>query len=263
MHQLLPLTSSDCGNLRWRVPVSLAYLQSRDTLPVQIVEAGRLAGVMALAFCRDTQQPSGWSLVVVCGRQKGSNVYIDHDGLWLAHIKPESVKHLPFSLLPLGKGKVLPCFDKTSNLLCDSTDGELFFDVEGQFAGEARSRIDALVQWQFKVQQTQAAVAALVSARLVIPWSPILREKSGVALDDLYTLDEKALHALDDETFTSLRKSGALTLAYAVAFSLNQCHMLARLERMRAGKAPALPVDQRGELDLEFLNKGGTISFGG
>ncbi len=258
MRKLLPLSHAECQGHGWLSGQQARSLASRATLPVQAFEAGSLAAAMPLALLRDAGQASGWSLVVVCGKQEGVNLYFDAAGRWQAHVQPASNAHYPFVLMPLGNDKALPCFDTESGLLSQSAGAEAFFDEQGQLAGRAREQVQALIAQYPRVQQTQTALAALSRAGLLTPWSSALLEGRGMTLRGLHGVDEKALHGLSDEAFLALRSNGALTLAYAISFSLNQLHLLERLERLRGG-VPAVGNDV---LDLEFLNRSETISFG-
>lgn len=261
MHKLLPLSPTECQGQGWLSGQQARQLAACATLPVQAFEAGSLAAAMPLALLRDAGQESGWSLVAVCGKRDGVNLYFDASGRWQAHVQPASNAHYPFVLMPLGKDKVLPCFDTQSGLLSRAPEAEAFFDEQGQLAGRAREQVQALIAQHSRVQQTQTALSALSRAGLLVPWSTALLERRGIALAGLHGVDEKALHALSDEAFLALRSSGALTLAYAISFSLNQLHLLERLERLR-GNAPAVAAMPSDVLDLEFLNRSGTISFG-
>lgn len=260
MTDLLPLTFRDAKDLRWQQPATLLPCAHQPLLPVQANEAGRLAGSMPLALIRDAQQTSGWSLVAVCGKQQDRNLYFDATGRWLGHVPPVSLQHFPFVLIPIGDDKALPCFDKRSGLLSEAPDAQPFFDAQGQLTGEAKAKVEALVAHHPHVRQTQRALATLSQAKIITPWPATVIEAAGVEITGLYGIDEKALQALSDETFIALRAHGALTLAYAIAFSLNQLHLLNRLARINAGRTP--PTNGNGELDLEFLNDGGTINFG-
>lgn len=263
MVDLLPLTSRDAGGLRWQqaaIPLSCVH---QPLLPVQAGEAGRLAGGMPLALIEDARQPSRWSLVAVCGKQQDRNLYFDAAGRWLGHLPPASLQYFPFRLIPVDEQKALPCFDKRSGLLSEAADAQPFFDAQGQLTGEAKVKIDALVAHYPRMRQTQRALALLAQAGLITPWPEMVAETSGVNLTGLHSIDEKTLQTLPDEIFLTLRTGGALALAYAIVFSLNQLHLLDRLARLNGGSGNRPPLtNSGGALDLEFLNDDSTISFG-
>lgn len=89
-----------------------------------------------------------------------------------------------------------------------------------------------------------------------MPWPTTLVDQVGLKLSGLYCLNEAALAKLSDESFLALRKAQALGIAYGVNMSLQQVHLLMRLQRHN----PA--VDSPIEVDVLFGKNGDdTISF--
>ena len=69
-------------------------------------------------------------------------------------------------------------------------------------------------------------------------------------IDGLYRVSEKALNSLDAETFSGLRKNGALGLAYAQIFSMHQTSRLGELAKLHAQQQKK---QQTPEPDIEQL----------
>ena len=67
---------------------------------------------------------------------------------------------------------------------------------------------------------------------------------------------------LPAEAFEAVRQSGALPVAYCQLLSMQHLQKLGQLAQAYAAQTTALPQTASGELDLEFLNDSGTISFG-
>ena len=77
---------------------------------------------------------------------------------------------------------------------------------------------------------TERAVNALADADLIAPWEINLKQgEEVVPVDGLFRVDEATLNKLDDEDFLTLRKAGAVAIAYAQLFSISQLAVLERL----------------------------------
>lgn len=263
MKDLILLNPQTGTNLRWAPPTSFSFLRELPLLPVQAAEAGRLASVLPLAIRKDALQPSGWSLVAVCGQAEGRNAMVGGDGRWQAKAAPESVRYLPFAMKDLGGGKGLAAIDPryAKHVLALGTDGVPLFGEDGQLHEAARKRMEFLQGHQGRIARTQQILAALDTAGLIAPWPQDMAKSAGVTLEGLHSLDEKKLSELADDAFLALRKGGALAVAYSCLLSLYQ------LRNLAAGAGTAKPdsstaVQTTGDLDLEFLNDSDTIKFG-
>jgi len=84
------------------------------------------------------------------------------------------------------------------------------------------------------------------------------------AVEGLFRIDEAALNQLPADAFMELRDSGALVLAYCQLLSMQHLPVLGQLAQLhaQAEQKAALPTTPGGELNLEYLNNSGTISFG-
>lgn len=71
-------------------------------------------------------------------------------------------------------------------------------------------------------------------------------------LEGLFRVNEAALNALDNEAFLSVRKSGALPVAYAQLLSMQQLRVLGELAQARAQRTQQVQLGQ--DLDLSWLD---------
>jgi len=100
--------------------------------------------------------------------------------------------------------------------------------------------------------------------QLMVPLN--IHVQSGEATRDvvgLYRIDEEALLALPDDAFLELRRASALPLAYAQLISMAQIAVLGERANVRMAtlQQPTAPVTAGGDLDLSFLERGGTLCF--
>lgn len=232
-------------------------------LPAEAAEAGRLASALPLALYKNHTQPSGWSLMAVCGREQRSNAMVDGKGQWVAPTLPDSCRYLPFSLKMVGGGKAIPAIDPSyaGGVLLAGEPSVPLYDREGHLHAAARARVDFLVKHQSKVLRTQKILSALSKAGLLVPLPEAVVQAGELQISGLHTINEERLSQLDDELFLSLRKAGALAVAYSCLQSLYQVRNLSK--RDRAGVPTAgTAVQTMGDLDLEFMNDDETIKFG-
>lgn len=88
-----------------------------------------------------------------------------------------------------------------------------------------------------KRQLTQAAGKALDQAGVIEKWPlQIKQEEDGdpVPVNGVYRVSEQVLNSLDAQTFAGLRNHGALALAYAQVFSINQITQLTERAKYQA-----------------------------
>ena len=109
-----------------------------------------------------------------------------------------------------------------------------------------------------RISTKQVAVQALVDAKVLMPWPDTFKAQLGLQLEGLHCVNEAALAQLPEADFLVLRQKQALGIAYALNLSLQQGHLLLRLQKHN----PA--VDTPADVDALFGNKGGddTIHFG-
>lgn len=140
-------------------------------------------------------------------------------------------------------------------MLVRPEEGEPFFDAEGNLSASVAVRLEQVKRPQQYVQAAHSAVQKLADADVIAPWPEALKAHTGIHLDDLYMLDERALSNLDSARFASLRQ--ALPLAYATNFSVQQCHILHRLARLHPRAAAG------GDFDMGafFDDADDTLSF--
>ena len=105
-------------------------------------------------------------------------------------------------------------------------------------------------------------------SQLIRLWVITVKKESGEQqIAGLFQVDEAALNQLPGEALLELRETGALLMAHCHLLSMQHLPVLGQLiDAQSKASAQASALQQlapNGELDLEFLNKGGTISFAG
>ena len=234
MSSPLVLSPKECQGKAWHPPVDASFAAQQALLPLHAGELAKAAATMPLALMKEGRE---WRLVGVCGIETGHNLFIK-DGKWLGNYRPAWLSTWPLAVVTVGE-KGIVTFDRDSGLLAEESAGEPFFDVQGQMTEAVSTRVEALKAAHLKQQATQKAIAALMKAKVIVPWPQAIKDQLGLSIDGLHMIDERALAGLDDEAFLALRKAQALPIAYAVNLSIPQTHLLARLARMSPGSVAA------------------------
>jgi SapC len=253
--QLSAVTREQFATKAWKRPAGYPSAAKSNILPVVEVELARLVPTMPLGFVKTAD---AFELVAITALQPGTNCFVAADGNWIGAYIPAAVRAYPFHLVkPQDRDEKVLCFDNSEGLLCDVGQGEPFFD--GDVLGKAtQEMLNLLSGTETSRVVTQRLVDVLQATELIQPWALKLQQgEQTMPVEGLYRIDEAALNALPDDAFLSLRKAGALPLAYAQLFSMNQLAMLPKAARMQAqikGQLEAKAPSQTPLLsDFDFL----------
>lgn len=239
------------------------YRFARTTLTAALVasECPKAASTLPIAFRKET---AGYSPIALLGLEQDRCLLVDEHGKWLASYVPAVLRSHPFTTANDAAGKPVLCIDEGSGLLADAGEEgvEPFFDAQGNVSKAVNEILHFHQQLHAAAQQTAALCGLLEKHGLLEPWALEVQCQSGVRrVEGLYRVSEVKLNQLEDAAFLDLRRSGALVLVYAHLLSLQLVPMLAKLADARSAREQQKAAEPE-ELDLEFLNQNGTISFG-
>lgn len=265
MPQYVPIAASTHASKRWQRYSNYAFAAPDAVVPLVAHEMPKACMTLPLAF---VQQGEQFAPVALLGLHSGQNLYVAADGRWLGAYIPSAYRGYPFALAQTPEGQQVLCIDADSGLVHDS-EGEAFFDEHGQPSQPVKDVLNFLQQVHANRAVTQRVCTALSQLELLQPWPITLQSDQGEqALQGLWRIDEAKLKLLDAAALHRLQQTGALPLAYCQLLSMQhlpelgkRAQALAQASAPKPGPAP-LPTTASGELDLEFLNDGGTLRFG-
>lgn len=248
---------------RWKRYDNYSFAAKDAVVPLVVQELPRALMHLPLGFIL---QQDVFVPVAVLGLQAGQNFFVTSDGRWIGGYTPAAYRGYPFQLAATPDGQRVLVIDEDSGLVSD-TEGESFFDEAGNPAKAVKDVLDFLSQVQNNRALTQRICAVLAEHHLIQPWPITVQGEAGERkVEGLYRIDEVAMNALAPEAFEALRQAGALSTAYCQLLSMQHLQTLGKLAQAYASAQTsaqsALPTTASGELDLEFLNNNGTISFG-
>jgi len=231
--QLTAISAEKFSGKAWRRYNGYAFAARENLISLVIAELAKAVPAMPLGF---VQIGGGFQLVAITAIEPGVNLFVAPDGRWLGSYVPAALRGYPFRLANVeGRKESILCIDEAAGLVVESGQGEPFFDGTGRPAQAVKDVLDFLSRVERNRMVTQAAVDALAAAGLMQPWPLSIKQgKQNVAVTGLHRIDETALNALDNEAFFTLRRSGALPVAYAQLMSINQLAVLQQLAQIQA-----------------------------
>ncbi|MDP1607472.1 MAG: SapC family protein [Rhodocyclaceae bacterium] len=255
-----PVTVAQHAEKRWQRYTNYAHAAGDAIAPLVVQELQKAILSLPIAF---VPQGERYLLVAVLGLADGKNLFIAPDGRWLAGYTPAALRGYPFALANTEDGQQVLCVDADSPLV--GTDGEAFFNADGTPSQPVSDVLNFLSQVANNRAATERLCDLLQQHQIIQPWPIKVQSETGeYAVAGLYRIDEAALNQLPAEAFIELRDNGALVLAYCQLLSMQHLPMLGNLAQLhtQAVQQATPSTTPQGDLDLEFLNNSGTISFG-
>jgi hypothetical protein len=175
--------------------------------------------------------------VAVLSLEAGVNAFVAPDGRWLAPYVPVLFQTYPFRLLRQdGTDQYSLWVDVDAEHLGDSAAStELYYDQEGKLAPGLKATFDLLVTFEQNRISTGVALAALAEEGVLCPWE--IKVNAGdkeTIVRGLQRVDETALGRLEDAAFLRLRKSHAISIAYAQLLSMGHLAIFSQLKQLRS-----------------------------
>ncbi len=263
MTEYAAITPERHANKAWKRYTSYAFAALEPVIPLVGAELSKTAPVMPVGFIRKDEH---YQLMGITSLQTGQNLYVAPSGQWLGTYVPAALRGHPFRLLqPEGAKEAILCVNEASGLVVDAGEGgEAFFDDQGQPSQALKDILNFLSEVERNRTVTQQAVNVLAEARLIVPWELNLKQgEKIVPVTGLYRVDEAALTKLEDDAFLSLRRSGALPVAYAQLLAMNQLAVLERLGQVQ-GQLLAQQTAKQGIGNLEGFSlseEDGSLKF--
>lgn len=240
----------------WKLSSGYKFAAQDAVCQISAMEVPKAVLSLPIAFM---ETGDTFILVAVQGVESGKNLLVAPDGRWLSGYVPAFYRGYPFVLGTTEDAQQILCIDEDSDPYTEDLDGEAFY--EGDEPSTAiTEKLNLLVEQQRARHVTARICAQLQKHGLIQPWPIKMQNAKGESnINGLYKIDEAALTALEKEAFLELREIGALPIAYCQLISMQHLSWFTKaiLLHEQTG-AYAMPE----ELDLEFLNDSGSISFG-
>jgi hypothetical protein len=138
MPNWIPISPSQHADKNYLPRQGYTFAAGQQAVPILLAELGKLMPHYALGFIQhnNTYQP-----VALTGLGSGRNLYVNHDGKWLATYVPAFLRSHPFGLLTAENKQVLCIQD---DHLVDASQGQPMFDAEGSPAKPVQDTLNFL-----------------------------------------------------------------------------------------------------------------------
>ncbi len=262
MPNYFPVSRDRYAGQRWRRHTSYAFSAREALVPIVAAELSKVVMAMPLAFI---EQAGAMIPVAVLGLQPGVNLFVGPDGRWRSGYVPAILRAYPFRLAKTDADQYALCFDEDSGLLTQDISAEAFFSDDGEPAPAVAGIMKFLTELEKGKPLGLAAGAVLQKHGLLCPWPLVVKTEAGEQpVGGLFQVDEAALNLLSGEALAEVFQSGALSMAYCQLLSRQHVAALMQATAAQAKVAQASKsLAPNGELNLEFFNNNGTISFAG
>jgi len=259
MSNFVPIAREQHAARRWQRRATYAFAAKEAVSSLVLAELPRAVMSLPIAFI---QQDADFFPVAVLGLQPGESLFVAPDGRWIGGYIPALLRGYPFRLARTAEDRQVLCIDADSSLITDGPEGEAFFSEAGEPAPAVTEILNFLTRIEQNRVQTVNACRVLSKHQLIRPWAITLDTAAGKQeLKGLFQIDEAALNALSDDAFLELSRASALLLSYCQLLSMQHLPILGKLAEAQA-KAVSPPAPAKADLDLEFLNRDGTLHFG-
>lgn len=259
------ISSERHAQQRWSRYAGYGFAAKDALISLVAAELTKATMSMPIGF---TAKADGFTPVAVLGLEPGKNLFVAQNGTWAGSYIPATFRAYPFLLAKTENGNGVLCIDEDSGLVGTGPASESFFTEDGQPSPAIKEILNFLTMIEQSRLATVAACAALQKHKLISPWPITLKTEAGEKqIGGLFQIDEAALNALSAEDLIEVRNAGALPLAYCQLLSKQHLPLLGQLAEAHAKAAAQAEAAQNlvanGELNLEFFNNSGTISFAG
>ncbi len=234
--QLVAVSRQKHFGKAWNAPASYTFAGATNLAPLSAQEIGHAARSLPLAFVQSEGTPV---LVALLGLLPGQNLFVAPQGQWLGTYIPAVLRAYPFTLASTAQGndQLALAVEETSGLIGEQeAGGTPFFAEDGQTPHpKTQAMLEFLLQVRRGAEAARNAVAALDAAGVIEPWPISLKDGENTkALSGISRINEKALNALPDDAFLTLKRAGALPVAYAQLIAMPNFAILERLTKSQA-----------------------------
>ncbi len=240
----------------WKLSSGYKFAAQDAVCQISATEVPNAVLALPLAFM---ETGDTFTLVAVQGVESGKNLLVSADGRWMSGYIPALYRGYPFVLAKTEDEQQILCIDEDSDSYTEDLDGEAFYDGDKPSTA-ITEKFNLLMEQQRTKQVTARICAQLQKHGLIQPWPVKIQNAQGESnINGFFRIDEEALNSLDKEAFLELREIGALPIAYCQLISMQHLSWFTKAILLHEQSSSyAMPE----ELDLEFLNDSGSISFG-
>lgn len=238
---LMPLNTRDHKNFRNRLRDTVPYLTKQHMIPITSDEFIPVSRQFPIIFSSG-ENPLPLALM---GLNEGVNTFVDDDGkLFDVDYLPAYIRRYPFLLARLSPDteELSLCFDPTSEVVGDFSEGEALFNEDNTPSEHTQSILNFCEGFEQAGQRTKSMTDELQKHGLLMEGEVAIERNTDPGKPYIYKgfsmIDQNKLREVDGETLSRWNKDGMLPLIYAHLTSLDLMRIIfGRQEKQ--GKLPA------------------------
>jgi len=207
---------------------SVIQSKGRHFAPLVVHEFVNACQEFPIVFIKDSSTGQFKSIALL-GLVPDENLFFSSED-WSGCYIPQSLSLYPFLIHQEDDSdKATLCFDASSSLI-NEKEGDDLFDEKGKQNEWLIKKGQAVVDYVEKSYANKNFIKLLLEHELLSSQTLSIKldGQDEYSLNGLYAIDEKSLNSLSDESFSILRKTGALPAIYAALISMQNINNLAK-----------------------------------
>ncbi len=239
---LEPLSSSVHAGHRSKPVDRAPFLVNSHAVPITIDEFVAVQRHFPIVFSVG-ENPVPLALM---GLNEGVNVFVDDEGKVQGEVYlPAYVRRYPFMLARLSPDaqELSLCFDPTSGLVGDFSEGEALFD-DGKPSEATNSILKFCEEFELSAQRTVAFMTELKASGLLMD-GEVSIQPTGVEQPFIYRgfqmVSEEKLREARGDALRKMNQNGMLPLVMAHLFSMQMVRDIFS-KQVQQGKGPSIPT---------------------
>ena len=240
-NDLMPLNSRDHAKYRMKGPEGLTWLVNQHAVPLTADEFIQAQRHFPIVF----SSGEGNVPLALMGLNEGVNTFVGEDGKLIedAYV-PAYARRYPYLLARLTPDaeELSLCFDPSSGILGEFSDGEPLFDGEGKPDVLVQGALDFCQKFEEAGARTQAFIEELVAKDLLMDGEIAITRNDDPEKPYIYRgfkmVNEEKLRDLDAETARVWTGNGIMALIFAHLFSMDVMRIIFGRQAAQ-GKIPA------------------------
>lgn len=240
-NDLMPLNSRDHATWRAKPTESVQWLAKQHAIPLTVEEFVPAHRDYPIIFS-DGDQPVPLALM---GLNENVNVFVDEAGKVTEPVYlPAYIRRYPFLLAKLtpDTDELSLCFDPTSDVIGDFSEGEALFGADGKPAAPVEQALQFCDNFEQAGARSQQFIDEIKKHDLLMDGEIAITQNDNPDRPYIYRgfrmINEDKLRELDAETVKAWNANGMLALIYAHLFSLDNMRLIFQ-RQMTQGKVPA------------------------
>jgi len=249
MPKVAALSSASHKDLKVAPNCVVDAIKDQHIINIRVSEISKASACMPV-FLNKFEGADNWSISTITSLELNKNLFVT-DGKWTVNYVPNVMKAYPFFLLnSQTEGEFTIGIDEESDAF-SKKDGVDIFDEEGKTSPAMENVVKILESDIAGREHTKKFVETLEEFDLIDSLTMRVQYQDGQVqnLTGLNSIDERKLHALDDEAFIKLRKTGFLAPIYALILSAFQLNELMKRHNQTPGAKQVVQVSMTPESD--------------